>query len=43
MHEGGGVLQLDKYQIVLIMGLFQVLISNIMFICGANNIEINIT
>ena len=29
--------------ILLIMGLFEVLIANMMLICGANNIKINIT
>ena len=34
---------LSHAQILLIMGLFEVLIVNMMFICGANNIKINIT
>ena len=29
--------------ILLIMRLFDVLIANMMFICGANNIKINLT
>ena len=31
------------HKFLLIMGLFEVLIANMIFICGANNIKINIT
>ena len=34
---------LSHAYILLIMGLFEVLIANMMVICGANNIKINIT
>ena len=37
------VCHLSRAYILLIMGLFEVLIVNMMFICGANNIKINIT
>ena len=37
MHERGGVPQLDKYQILLIMMLFEVVILKITFRFGANN------
>ena len=39
MHKGGGVLQLDKYQIWLIMRLLEVVIPNMTFKVGANNIN----
>ena len=36
------VRHLSHASILLIMGLFEVLIANMMLICGANNIKINI-
>ena len=37
------VRHLSHAYILLIMGLYEVLIANMMIICGANNIKINIT
>ena len=37
------VRHLSHAYILLLMGLFEVLIANMMLICGANNIKINIT
>ena len=37
------VRHLSHAYVLLIMGLFEVLIANMIFICGANNIKINIT